>query len=306
LTTHKIDFIVDIHGHANELHALLKLLDYREIDGFYQHPERTVVFLGDFIDRGPDQREVLRTARGMCEGGSARTIMGNHEFNAIGWVTENENGHFLRSHDDVHREQHERFLEQFGENSQAHRDAIEWFWSLPILIDAPLFRAVHACWHASSISTLRSGCLDDAWRMTREGFKETHHKGTALNEAMEVVLKGPEKALPAGVSFHDKSGHERREARIKWWDPQATTFRTAALGMDGRESQLPTDPIGDDYRYSDDIPVFFGHYWLKGEPEIVAPNAVCLDYSVAQNGKLVAYRMTGDEVHTACLVHVDA
>lgn len=242
----------------------------------------------------------------MCDGGSARAIMGNHEFNAIGWVTRNEDGHFLRPHDAVHHAQHERFLEQFGENSQAHRDAIAWFWSLPVVIDDPLFRAVHACWQASSIGTLRSDCLDDGWRMTRNGFRATHHKGTALNDAMEVVLKGPEKALPSGVSFRDKSGHERREAWIKWWDPQATTFRTAALDMEGRESELPADPIGDDYRYCDDVPVFFDHYWLKGEPKIVAPNAVCLDYSVAKNGKLVAYRMTGDVLDRACLIHVDA
>ena len=153
---------------------------------------------------------------------------------------------------------------------------------------------------------MRSGCPDDAWPMTRDGFKATHHNGRALNDAMEVVLKGPEKALPAGMSFHHESGHERREARIKWWDPQATTFRTAALGMDGRESELPADPIGDDFRYCDAVPVFFGHYWLKGEPEIVAPNAVCLDYSVAQNGTLVAYRMTGDVLDMAGLIHGEA
>ena len=64
--------------------------------------------------------------------------------------------------------------------------------------------------------------------------------------------------------------------------------------MDGWGGELPADPIGDDYRYCDAVPVFFGHYWLKGEPEIVAPNAVCLDNAVAKIGKLVAYRMTGD------------
>ena len=150
---------------------------------------------------------------------------------------------------------------------------------------------------------MRSGCLDGAWPMTRDSFKATHHNGTALNDAVAVVLKGLEKTLPAGMSFHHESGHERREERIKSWDPQATTFRTAALGMDGRESELPADPIGDDFRYCDAVPVFFGHYWLKGEPEIVAPNAVCLDYSVAKNGKLVAYRMTGAVLDMAGLIH---
>jgi hypothetical protein len=43
-----------------------------------------MIFVGDFIDRGPQQREILRIARSMCEAGAARAVMGNHEFNTIG------------------------------------------------------------------------------------------------------------------------------------------------------------------------------------------------------------------------------
>ena len=42
--------------------------------------------------------------------------------------------------------------------------------------------------------------------------------------------------------------------------------------------------------------VFFGHYWLKGDPSIYRENVCCLDYSVAKNGKLVAYRLNGELV----------
>ena len=80
-----IDLIGDIHGHATELHSLLRSMDYTEINGVYQHPERSVIFLGDFIDRGDQQLEVLRVVSSMCINGNARAIMGNHEFNAIGW-----------------------------------------------------------------------------------------------------------------------------------------------------------------------------------------------------------------------------
>jgi hypothetical protein len=290
LLNNDVDLIGDIHGHADELHELLKQLGYKEIDGVYRHPERSVVFLGDFIDRGPDQLEVLRIAQSMCNNGSARAIMGNHEFNAIGWVTENENGHFLRSHDVVHREQHEEFLKQIVENSKAHQDAINWFWSLPILIDHTSYRAVHACWHNDSIKVLREHCLDEDMRFTLLGFNLVHQRKSELNEAMEIVLKGPEEKLPEGMSFRDKSGHERHEARIKWWDRNAITFAKAALGMDGREAELPDAPIPSRYHYNDKTPVFFGHYWLKGKPIIESENALCLDYSVAKKGSLVAYR----------------
>jgi hypothetical protein len=42
------------------------------------------------------------------------------------------------------------------------------------------------------------------------------------------------------------------------------------------------------------IAVFFGHYWLKDRPEITAPNAACLDFSVAKQGYLTAYRWSGE------------
>ena len=42
-----------------------------------------VIFLGDFIDRGPHQREVIEIDRQMIEAGTAQSVMGNHEFNAI-------------------------------------------------------------------------------------------------------------------------------------------------------------------------------------------------------------------------------
>ncbi len=45
--------------------------------------ERKVIFLGDFIDRGPKIRQVLEIVRPMIEGGKALTVMGNHELNAL-------------------------------------------------------------------------------------------------------------------------------------------------------------------------------------------------------------------------------
>ena len=85
MTFHGYDFVGDIRGHADALHRLLRELDYAEIDGVFRHPERQMIFVGDFIDRGPQQREVLRIARSMCDAGAAGAVMGNHEFNAIGW-----------------------------------------------------------------------------------------------------------------------------------------------------------------------------------------------------------------------------
>ncbi len=57
------DLIGDIHGHSKPLTEPLTKLGYRMTDGVYRHPDRQVIFLGDFIDRGPQQREVIDIVR---------------------------------------------------------------------------------------------------------------------------------------------------------------------------------------------------------------------------------------------------
>ena len=106
------DLIGDIHGHAAPLRALLTKLGYRQQQGIWRHPERQVIFLGDFIDRGPAQVEVVQIARGMVEAGAALAVMGNHEFNAVAWsIADDEKpGQFLRPHTQSKRKQHETFL----------------------------------------------------------------------------------------------------------------------------------------------------------------------------------------------------
>ena len=47
------DLIGDIHGHADELEALLVRLGYSRVGDSYRHDSRQVIFIGDFIDRGP-------------------------------------------------------------------------------------------------------------------------------------------------------------------------------------------------------------------------------------------------------------
>jgi Calcineurin-like phosphoesterase len=297
MTIQGYDLVGDIHGHAGALHRLLHKLDYAEVEGVFRHPQRRMIFVGDFIDRGPRQQEVLRIARSMCEAGAASAVMGNHEFNAIGWAAQNRAGEFLRSHSKKNASQHAKFLRQIEEDSADHKDALSWFRSLPIWLDLPGFRVVHACWHEPSRQALKP-FLDETGRLTDEGILESYRHGSEAHAAVEILLKGPEERLPDGVHFSDKDGHKREEVRLCWWDQDATTFRKAALEMDGREDEIPDSKLPSDYRYFEAKPVFFGHYWLNGHPAITAPNAACLDFSVAKEGYLTAYRWSGERVLT--------
>lgn len=82
LDADRMDVIGDIHGCFSELAGLLEKLGY-EVgeDGLVRGwPEgRTLVFLGDFTDRGPEPVKVLRLAMDAVKSGRARSVRGNHE-----------------------------------------------------------------------------------------------------------------------------------------------------------------------------------------------------------------------------------
>lgn len=289
------DVIGDVHGHAGALERLLVAMGYRETDGAYRHPERRVVFLGDLIDRGPDQLRTLDIARRMVEAGSALMVLGNHELNAVAWATRDGSGEWCRPHSAKNRHQHAAFLAAVGEGSARHREWIRWFETLPMWLDLGGLRIVHACWHTPSMEVLGDGTL------TREII--TAAEGDPLHEAVEVVLKGPEIHM-GGHSYADKDGHCRDKARLRWWDPTATTLATAAeipagaTACDGSPlGPLPDTPLDGQAlpRSALDVPVLYGHYWRSGaRPTIDHPRAACLDWSIAKGGKLVAYRWSGE------------
>jgi len=305
-TGHGYDVIGDIHGYADALRRLLIKLGYIEVEGAFRHESRKAIFVGDFVDRGPEQREVLRIARAMCEAETAFALLGNHEFNAIAWATPDGMGGFLRSHTEPNRKQHGAFLGQLGEGSPDYQDAIRWFGDLPVWLELPGLRVVHACWHEPSRVAL-GPYLDGQGRFTEEGIGEALRRGSAAYDAAAILMKGPEQRLPPAMYFSDKDGHERREVRIKWWNPDATTFRRAALGVDDRLGELPDLNLPVDFIYRDSTPVLFGHYAINGEPRLTSSTAACVDFGVTKEGYLTAYRWSGEsELLPEHLVHVPA
>jgi len=191
LATNKYDIVGDIHGHAGALQRLLRALGYKEPDGLFRHSERRVIFVGDFVDRGPEQIAVLQMAKRMCDAGLALAVMGNHEFNALVWAEADGNGNFLRPHTEKNAHQHKEFLRQIGEGSATHAQALEWFRNLPVWIDLPGLRVIHACWSVGAQQAL-SVCLDAANRFARGGLHEASRRGSRAYKAAEVLLKGPD------------------------------------------------------------------------------------------------------------------
>jgi hypothetical protein len=106
--------------------------------------------------------------------------------------------------------------------------------------------------------------------------------------------------LPAGFSFTDKDKSIRSEIRIKWWeDPSKSNYHELSIEpMEKlKDVSIPGNLLkSSDFYTADDKPVFFGHYWLKGNPSLYRNNICCLDYSVAKKGVLACYRFDGEKI----------
>ena len=291
------DIIGDVHGQVDKLDALLRRLGYREHRGAWRHPDRTAVFVGDLVDRGPRQVETVDRVRRMVEAGAARCIMGNHEFNAIAWATPDPTapGEYLRRHGSPGNfEQHRAFLAEV-QDAPLHADIIGWFRSLPLWLELGGVRVVHACWSEPCMRQLE-GRLGPGNTLTDDLLVQGSRKGSAEYAAIEAICKGLEVELPAGMSFNDKDGKARTSVRIRWWNRTLDSWRTAALAPRDVIAQLPDQPMPADprVRVYDGPPVLFGHYWFSGRPDILARNVACVDYSAGKDGPLVAYRWEGE------------
>ncbi len=290
------DIIGDVHGHAVPLETLLKDMGYRERDGAWRQHEHTAVFVGDYIDRGTHQLETVRIVRSMVDAGSALATMGNHEFNALAWnlPDPHESGAFMRPHVPAKQRQHQAFLDATEDKPKEYAETLDWFRSLPLWLDLPGLRIVHACWDEDSMAVL-APLLDDQNCVGADGVMAASRRGTAEFNALECVLKGPEMKLPEGLQF-PQGDEVRSEARIRWWMPRSSTLREAALVDSATVARLPDLPIPDNLwpRYDTSKPIFIGHYWMRGNPEPLTSRIACLDYSVAKDGPLVAYRWRGE------------
>ncbi|AMD00547.1 metallophosphoesterase [Halomonas chromatireducens] len=303
------DLIGDIHGHADALERLLAALDYQKKDGLWSHPERRVIFLGDFIDRGPQQVETVRIAQAMVEAGQALAVMGNHEFNAVAWATPDpqQPDQYLRVHSDKNYGQHQAYLEQVGEGSELHRQHIDWFKTLPLHLDLEGLRVIHACWHPPSLRVLND-YTDQQQRILEDAWPTLCQKGKKPSDALETAIKGLELRLPSGYEFFDKDGNPHQHIRTRWWELEHLTYRDLAMVPSDQIEAIPHTPIPEHILpgYAGDKPLFVGHYWMTGEPEPLNRYIACLDYSIAASGtqrsaegKLCAYRWRGEGKLTA-------
>ena len=296
------DIIGDIHGHFKKLEGLLRHLGYKVVDGVFRQEGHTAIFVGDLIDRGPQQVEVLETVKAMVDAGTAHCVMGNHEFNALAYATlkvdgdpDSEDG-YCRSHKKRNQEQHAAFLKL---SPEVRSKWLDWFRTLPLWLELDDVRVIHACWHEPSMDKILKD-FGEPFIRTDDQIRLASEKGTFMYAAIETILKGPELDLRKYEidGFVDKGGHHRHNARISWWldgtdkehilqGPKLEDVDPGIVEAILREIQP--------YRYVDESkPLFFGHYWQNRKHEeklaTMGANAACVDFSAGKEGQLTAYR----------------
>lgn len=293
-----IDLIGDLHGHVRTLERLLQRLGYKPVDGVWMQEGRRVLFLGDYIDRGPHPRETLELVRAMVDAGHAQALMGNHELNAVAYHTRNARGEPLRAHSEGNTRQHIGTLNAFVGREDEWAGWIEWFKGLPFFIEEPELRAVHACWCERSIALVRHQSLHDMEFLLLATERETEEC-----EALEMLLKGPEFNV-SRFGFQVQADRPRDELRVKWWGYTADSYLLPDISIQpgvklptirrieaSELKRIPNLDLGGK-------PVFFGHYAVDHNGPI-APldeGICCLDYGLGKGGALVAYRWDSEKV----------
>jgi hypothetical protein len=179
----------------------------------------------------------MEIVEGMLRAGAAKIVMGNHEFNALGYHTTDGKGGYLRPHTEKNFAQHAETLRYFKKNPGAKDRAIAWFYSFPLWLDLGFARIVQAAWSLDAIRLLKTPYL------TPETLDRASEEENPEYRAVETLLKGVQVNLSDKVAFRDKDEHPRHEIRLRWW-LKPDSERTVA------ETVFPPDPTLPDTRFT--------------------------------------------------------
>lgn len=290
------DVIGDVHGEGAKLRGLLERLGYVERAGHWRAPQgRMAIFVGDLIDRGPEQIEVLRTVRDMVDAGAGLAVLGNHVFNAIGFAQRDERGDFLRLRSDKNTNQHAAFLKEVSLDSAAHKEWTDWFRKLPMALDLGGIRVVHAWWDEAAVAAVASARGGAEGGLSEEVVLRMYREPLVM-AARKLLTCGVKWELPAGHWIIDKEGHKHPDARLAVWRHGAERLRDIALVPSGSEDAVPDIGIPEEHRLGpvSGAPILFGHHWFSVPLRLESPKVACLDWSAAKGGPLVAYRWDGE------------
>lgn len=321
-----LDIVGDIHGEFDALCALLEGLGY---DGQGVHVDgRTLVFVGDFFDRGPDSPAVFALVRRLVDAGNAVAVLGNHEINLLRNDAKSGAGWFF---DERWAQDQENYAPFARPTDTERTDIVDWLAQLPIALEREDLRVVHAVWLDEQIREVRVQPLGAVSMAYSDWEEQAQHAVLAMDLRQRIdaeqsawgwdledkdrqppfmhalaeygvhhQMGNPIKVLTSGVERKGtvpffSSGKWRFAERVAWWDA-----------------------------YDHPTPVVVGHYWRrlhpvdrtalgKGDPDLFAAihphswhgrrgNVMCVDFSVGGRWEeRKAGRLVGQDFKLAAL-----
>lgn len=292
------DIIGDIYGHSEKLKKLLGELGYRKNkDGIFTHSNRKVIFLGNFINNGPQIKETLEIIKKMSDFGSAYTLLGYQEYSILCYCTKDKD-EYLHKHNNKNSNQHLKTLREFNNGkSEDLNYYLEWFMNLPLFFNMDGMRAVSACWYNQNIDFINEKYNN---HLTDEFLKKSVDKSSFEYKAIDETLKGKRVSLPEGIIIKDIYGNKKKSLRIKWWErPEGKTYKEYSISKYNDEvpdiNVLLNESENDllEGYHEDRKPLFVGYYNLN-EPKLLNSNVICMNSNINETNKLYAYRWFGE------------
>jgi Calcineurin-like phosphoesterase len=292
------DIIGDVHGEVVLLKKLLKELGYAKTAAGFSNPGRKAVFVGDFINRGPEIWQTLKIIRQMTDEGNALAILGNHEINAILYYLKNEKKESLLSIIGKRFESVSQTIAEFRNNPREWKDYRKWFRSLPLFLEIDGIRVVHACWKDSNIQYIRDNL--PAGKIPKSIFRNLvlDHR-SEMSQSILQTTRGIHHIMPPDLRIFDNRHRNHHFYRIRWWkEPHGLTFHEWSFESKFQlpNYTIPVEIIPEVEAYPENDPiVFFGHYCRGNGPFIIRENLCCVDACVTGTKRLAAYRWDGEK-----------
>lgn len=260
-----LDIIGDIHGEYEALCALLGHLGYDANGG---HPyDRTLVFVGDFCDRGPNSPAVLALVKQLIQAGRAVAVLGNHEINLLREDAKDGSGWFF---DERAQRDHEKYAPFHRPTDAARTDILSLLSLLPIALEREDLRVVHAAWQEDSIEAARQLPMGTV-REEYDRWEDAAHqeaRESALDQRMDAELIGWEFGLEnpdrQPLFLHAHAEHESNKQMlnpIKVLTSGVERKGTAPFFAGGKWRFVERVAWWDEYH--DAVPVVVGHYWRR-------------------------------------------
>lgn len=304
-----LDIVGDIHGEYDALCALLAHLGYDEQGRHSQG--RTLVFVGDFCDRGPNSPAVIALVRRLIESGRACAVLGNHEINLLRNDPKDGAGWFF---DERVERDHAKYAPFARPAQQERQDILDWVASLPVALEREDLRVVHAAWLDDKINAARQLSpaelrpAYDQWESRASQIAQETDLGQRMQAELQEWTWGLENKDQQPPFLHALAEHEANKQMLN-------PIKVLTSGVE-RQGNTPFFTAGkwrfaervgwwDEYDHA--TPVVVGHYWRRLNPidrsavgkedvdlfEDIAPlhwhgkhcNVFCVDFSVGGRWK---------------------